>query len=298
MTGCPLLKQCHSIVSQVSQLVHEPGLSIVFSAAREDLAASVSDQQRVLELSGPFPVLRHSCPVVRPRLIPPRTWQWLKDISYRSKSVYFRFDFSPKQGEFQYSIFYQLPLHQQPRETCRGKFLNFRAQRPDDVPGGGSVPRRRRQHDSLGSQRNSKYMLGLILTGRATRRARKLERFSFDVACMQCEHFHWRQQVPFALSVASGVLCELGLTFRNHRFYRETVSRFHDSHCFIFCGQNKRTEIRHVCNLVQSFIRPGKRKRISLMLRTVFTHLHNGAHLELCGTTWKQKGAHFSQHIR
>ncbi len=31
--------------------------------------------------------------------------------------------------------------------------------------------------------------LGLIHTGRA----RKLARFSFDVACMQCEHSHWRQ---------------------------------------------------------------------------------------------------------
>ncbi len=34
---------------------------------------------------------------------------------------------------------------------------------------------------------------GLIHTGRA----RKLERFSFDVACEQCEHSHWQQQVPF-----------------------------------------------------------------------------------------------------
>ena len=41
------------------------------------------------------------------------------------------------------------------------------------------------------------------------------QRFSFDVACMQCEHSHWRWQVPFAcvaLLVASRVLCELGLS--------------------------------------------------------------------------------------
>ena len=31
-----------------------------------------------------------------------------------------------------------------------------------------------------------------------TRRARKLERFTFDLACVQCEHSHWRKQVPFA----------------------------------------------------------------------------------------------------
>ncbi len=39
-------------------------------------------------------------------------------------------------------------------------------------------------------------LLGLIHTGRATRRAHKC--FSFDVACQQCEHSHWQQQVPFA----------------------------------------------------------------------------------------------------
>ncbi len=32
----------------------------------------------------------------------------------------------------------------------------------------------------------------------ATRRAHNLECFSFDIACMQCEHSHWWQQVPFA----------------------------------------------------------------------------------------------------
>ncbi len=32
--------------------------------------------------------------------------------------------------------------------------------------------------------------LGLIHTGRATRRVGKLERFSFDVAYEQCEHSH------------------------------------------------------------------------------------------------------------
>ncbi len=40
--------------------------------------------------------------------------------------------------------------------------------------------------------------LGLIHTGCTMRRAGKLEYFSFDVACEQCEHSHWQQQVPFA----------------------------------------------------------------------------------------------------
>ncbi len=31
---------------------------------------------------------------------------------------------------------------------------------------------------------------GLIHTGRETRRARKLEHFCFDVACVQCEYSH------------------------------------------------------------------------------------------------------------
>ena len=54
---------------------------------------------------------------------------------------------------------------------------------------------------------------GLIHTGCATQCACKLEWFSFDVACVQCEHSLW-QQVPFAyiaLRVASCVLCDLGL---------------------------------------------------------------------------------------
>ncbi len=54
---------------------------------------------------------------------------------------------------------------------------------------------------------------GPIHTGRGTRCARKLERFSFDVACMQCGHPHSHQQVPFAcvaLCIASHVLCGLG----------------------------------------------------------------------------------------
>ncbi len=49
--------------------------------------------------------------------------------------------------------------------------------------------------------------LGLIHTGRASGRTRKLD-------CLQCEHSHWWQQVPFAcvaLHIASRVLCELGL---------------------------------------------------------------------------------------
>ncbi len=32
----------------------------------------------------------------------------------------------------------------------------------------------------------------------ATRHPCNLERFSFDVACQQCEHSHWQQPVPFA----------------------------------------------------------------------------------------------------
>ncbi len=42
-------------------------------------------------------------------------------------------------------------------------------------------------------------LLGPIHTGRIPeRRARKFERFSFDVACLQCGHSHSHQQVPFA----------------------------------------------------------------------------------------------------
>ncbi len=50
-----------------------------------------------------------------------------------------------------------------------------------------------------------------------TQGVRKLECFSFDVACMQCGHPHLHEQVPFAripLRVASRVLCVLGLTSR------------------------------------------------------------------------------------
>ncbi len=39
---------------------------------------------------------------------------------------------------------------------------------------------------------------GPIHTGRGTRCAHKLERFSFDVACVHCGHPHSHQQVPFA----------------------------------------------------------------------------------------------------
>ena len=49
---------------------------------------------------------------------------------------------------------------------------------------------------------------GAIHTGRGTRRARKFECFSFDVACVQCGH-HSHQQVLLAC-VASRVLCGLG----------------------------------------------------------------------------------------
>ncbi len=45
---------------------------------------------------------------------------------------------------------------------------------------------------------NKMFGLGLIHTGWATRHPCKLERFSFDVACEQCEHSHWQQQVLFA----------------------------------------------------------------------------------------------------
>ncbi len=47
-----------------------------------------------------------------------------------------------------------------------------------------------------------------------TRSTRKLECFSFYVACMQCGHPHSHQQVLFAciaLCVASCILCGLGL---------------------------------------------------------------------------------------
>ena len=54
---------------------------------------------------------------------------------------------------------------------------------------------------------------GPIHTGHGTRRARKFEHFSFDVACLQCGHSHSHQQVPFAcvaLHVPSCILCGLG----------------------------------------------------------------------------------------
>ncbi len=38
---------------------------------------------------------------------------------------------------------------------------------------------------------------GLIHTGRGTPRARKFEQKNTDVASVQCEHSHWRKQVPF-----------------------------------------------------------------------------------------------------
>ncbi len=49
-----------------------------------------------------------------------------------------------------------------------------------------------------------------------TRRAGKLEHFSFDVACVQCGYPHSHQQVQFArvaLRIASCVLRGLGLSF-------------------------------------------------------------------------------------
>ncbi len=54
------------------------------------------------------------------------------------------------------------------------------------------------------SQSNACYMpppkipSGPIHTGRGTARVHKLERFSFDVACLQCGHPYSHQQVPFA----------------------------------------------------------------------------------------------------
>ena len=53
-----------------------------------------------------------------------------------------------------------------------------------------------------------------------TRCARKFEYFSFDVACVQCEHPHSHQQVPFAgvaLRVVSRVLCGLGPSWVSDR---------------------------------------------------------------------------------
>ena len=48
--------------------------------------------------------------------------------------------------------------------------------------------------------RRSEHCWGLYIihTGRATQHARKLEHFTFDIACQQCEHSHWQHQVPFA----------------------------------------------------------------------------------------------------
>ncbi len=60
------------------------------------------------------------------------------------------------------------------------------------------------------------------------RRARKLEHFSFDIACVQCGHPHSHQQVPFAcvaLCVASRVLCGLGLTVAYQSMLTHTHNR-------------------------------------------------------------------------
>ncbi len=57
-------------------------------------------------------------------------------------------------------------------------------------------------------------LLGPIDTGPGCDARRKLECFSFDVACEQCGYPHSHQQVPFAciaLCIASCILCGLGL---------------------------------------------------------------------------------------
>ncbi len=64
-----------------------------------------------------------------------------------------------------------------------------------------------------------------------TRRARKFECFSFDVACVQCGHPHSHQQVPFAcvtLHVASCILCGLGPS--QGLMFCFAMKRFHSAH--------------------------------------------------------------------
>ncbi len=67
---------------------------------------------------------------------------------------------------------------------------------------------------------------GPIHTRHGTKHARKLECFSFDVACVQCGHPHSHQQVPFAciaLRVASCILCGLGLSVSGQKAERPRV---------------------------------------------------------------------------
>ena len=75
-------------------------------------------------------------------------------------------------------------------------------------------------------------LLGPIHTGPGTRRVHKFQHFSFDVACVQCGHPHSHQQVPFALRVASRVLCGYGL-----RVGKKLLSQQHGSPtlCFFTC---------------------------------------------------------------
>ena len=63
-----------------------------------------------------------------------------------------------------------------------------------------------------GAQKEQLSALSPIHTRRGTQCARKLECFSFDVACVQCRHPHSHQQVPFAcIALRPGLLCGLGL---------------------------------------------------------------------------------------
>ncbi len=71
-------------------------------------------------------------------------------------------------------------------------------------------------------------------------RARKLERFSFDVACLQCGHLHSHQQVPFAgvaLCIASHILCGLGLTLH-----------------FTFAVENRKVWRRHALSALKNVL--------------------------------------------
>ena len=83
-------------------------------------------------------------------------------------------------------------------------------------------------------KQNRSWGQGPMYIWRATRRAHKLECFSFDVAWVQCGHPHSHQQAPFAcvvLRVASRVLCGLGprscgrfwVRLKNHKVKSELL---------------------------------------------------------------------------
>jgi len=56
------------------QVVHKVRLSVAVESLREDVTSALRDEQRVFKLSRETTVLCYRRPVVRPRLITPRSW--------------------------------------------------------------------------------------------------------------------------------------------------------------------------------------------------------------------------------